>query len=146
MTTYTGATLKATLATINGETIPDSLWELLPDSVAGAQWRGEIWGAARTLSDWLDDEQEYDLDDLQDMTYKLADSEIEDYYSNINRRVQELALWANDDLDQEIATSGFKRDTLTAMNSAYLYCAMRGLYSVLCQWIIDTAEDMGKVA
>ena len=62
----TGATLKATLSTINGKNIPDTLWELLPDSVAGQQWRGEIWDAARTLADWLDDDRDYSLDQLQE--------------------------------------------------------------------------------
>ena len=144
----TGATLKATLSTINGENIPDTLWELLPDSVAGEQWRGEIWDAARTLADWLHDDRDYSLDQLQDMTHQLADSEVEDYYSNINRRVQELALWANSDLDEEVEQlnhgTGFL--TMTSLNTQYLFCAMRGLYSVLVEWATDTAEDMEEVA
>jgi hypothetical protein len=143
----TGATLKATLSTINGDNIPDTLWELLPDTVAGAQWRGEIWGATIRFTEWLNDEQEYTLSDLQDLTGSLADSEVEDYYHNINRRVQELSLWANTDLDEEVAELSHGREslTLTDLNSLYLYCAMRGLYDVLAQWLTDTVEDMEEV-
>lgn len=142
----TGNQLKSILSGVTGEIIPDTLWELLPEHVAGAQWRGEIWGAARTLADWLNDEQEYDLDTLRDMSGQLADSETEDYYANINRRVQELNLWAVDDLDEEVAQSGLYLNTLTDMNSAYLYCAMRGLYETLMQWAIDTAQELEEVA
>ena len=138
----TGATIKATLSTITGENIPSTLWELLPENVAGPQWVGEVWGASRTLSDWLNDEKEYSLDDLQDMTGSLADSEVEDYYSNINRRVQELSLWANTALDEEVASTWSKKlVTYTDMNEAYLYCAMRGLYSVLAQWAMANTEE-----
>jgi hypothetical protein len=144
----TGKQLKSILSDINGDNIPDTLWELLPEHVAGAQWRGEIWNASRTLADWLNGDQDYDLDTLQDLSYELADSEVEDYYVNINRRVQELSLWAIGDLDEEVAETGAERGFLsfTDMNSLYLYCAMRGLYQTLSQWAIDSAEDMEEVA
>lgn len=150
----TGATLKKTLSTVTADSMHTggaagpmaSLWELLPDNVAGPQWVGEIVAAADTFADWLDDSREYDLDDLHDLTYSLADSEVEDYYSNINRRVQELSLWASVELDEEVVSSGIPVVTYTDMNSAYLYCAMRGLYYVLAQWAMDIAEDMEEVA
>lgn len=144
MTTTTGAALKATLSTITADSFPDSLWEELPEHVAGEQWRGEIVDAARTLADWLTDSEEYDLDELQEMSHRLADSEVEDYYSNINRRVQELSLWASSDLDEEVKAcnegTGFL--TITDLNSQYLFCAMRGLYQTLSQWAMDTAEEV----
>lgn len=143
MNTYTGATLKAVLATITAENLPESLWDKLPEHVAGAQWRGEVWGAARTLSDWLDD-SDYELFQLTDLAPSLADSEVEDYYSNINRRVQELSLWAVAELDEEVAVSGIKCESLTDMNAAYLYCAMRGLYHVLAEWAYETAEELAE--
>lgn len=146
----TGATIKSILSTVTADSMTSGgalgsmgyLWEMLPDNVAGPQWVGEIVAAADTFADWLDDEREYDLDDLHDMTYSLADSEVEDYYSNINRRVQELSLWASVELDEEVANSGISIVTYTDMNSAYLYCAMRGLYYVLAQWAIDVAGEM----
>lgn len=151
----TGATLKKTLSTVTADSMTSggalgpmaSLWEMLPDNVAGPQWVGEVVDSARTLADWLTDEREYDLDDLHGMTYELASSEVEDYYSNINKRVQELSLWASVELDEEVASAyGSPIVTYTDMNEAYLYCAMRGLYYVLAQWAMDTAEDMEEVA
>lgn len=147
----TGNQLKSTLSTVtatamhSGGALGDmgGLWELLPGHIAGPSWVGEIVDAADTLANWLDDTREYSLDDLQDMTGELADSECEDYYANINRRVQELSLWANSNLDEEVQELINREDiTLTGLNSLYLYCAMRGLYYVLAQWAIDTAEEM----
>ena len=155
MTTATGAQLKSVLGTVNLESMTNagalgdmaSLWELLPDNVAGPQWVGEIIAAADTLADWLTDERDYSLDDLQDMTGEIANCEIEDYYSTINRRVQELSLRASTDLDEEVAsTYAHSIVTYTDMNSAYLYCAMRGLYYVLAQWVMDTVEELEEVA
>jgi hypothetical protein len=151
----TGATIKSVLSTVTADSMHTggalgsmaSLWELLPDNVAGPQWVGEIVAAADTFADWLDDSREYDLDDLHGLTYELASSEVEDYYSNINRRVQELSLWASVELDEEVASAyDSPIVTYTDMNSAYLYCAMRGLYYVLAQWAMDIAEDMEEVA
>lgn len=137
----TGTQLRGALSTITADNIPATLWELLPDHVAGEQWRGEIIASAYTLKDWIDESEEYDLDRLQDMTFQLADSEVEDYYNNINRRVQELSLWASSDLDEEVQELLRPNPTLTDLNSAYLYCAMRGLYYALSQWAIDTTEE-----
>ena len=155
MTTATGAQLKLVLGTVNLESMTNggalgdmaSLWELLPDHVAGPQWVAEIVDSARTLADWLTDDRDYSLDDLQDMTGEIANCEIEDYYSTINRRVQELSLWASTDLDEEVSsTYAGPIVTYTDMNSAYLYCAMRGLHDVLAQWAMDTAEELEDVA
>lgn len=145
-TTTTGKQLSTLLLTITAENMPNSLWALLPDSVAGPQWRGEIIDAARTLSSWLNDDQEYTLETISDLSPQLADSECEDYYSNINRRVQELSLWANSDLDEEVAQLAGKSSTLTDLNALYLYCAMRGLYYALAQWVMDTVEELEEVA
>lgn len=147
MTTYKGAILSATLNTIKeSKDIPATLWELLPDTVAGPQWIGEVIDCAMTLADWISDSDEYDLDKLQDLTHQLADSECEDYYSNINKRVQELNLWAITDLDEEVAQVATPTTMLTDLNAIYLYCAMKGLYMVLAQWVIDIAEELESVA
>jgi hypothetical protein len=147
MTTYTGSTIKKTLSTVTVESMTNgsmsALWELLSDSVSGPSWVGEIADSAVTLADWLSDDQEYDLNKLHDMTHQLADSEVEDYHSTINKRVQELSLWANSDLDEEVESlnSGTGFLTMTDLNTQYLFCAMRGLYSVLTQWAIEELES-----
>lgn len=155
-TTATGKQLSTLLSSITAEAMHTggacgpmaSLWELLPDTVAGPQWVGEIVDAASTLSSWLNDDEEYTLETISDLTPQLADSECEDYYSNINRRVQELSLWANSDLDEEVAQLAHNDEsqTLTGLNALYLYCAMRGLYYVLAQWVMDRVEELEEVA
>lgn len=146
--TVTGSELVTILSSVTKENIPASLWDLLPSSVAGEQWRGEIIAGAYTLAQWIDDSRSYSLEDLQDLTGQIANSECEDYYSNINTRVQELSLWADSDLDDEVAqlVSTDEPATLTGLNSLYLYAAMRRLDMALAQWAIDTAQDQESVA
>jgi hypothetical protein len=147
MNTIKGATLSAALNTITADNIPVTLWEVLPESGAGPSWVGEVADSAMTLASWLNDDEEYNAEKLSDMTYQLADSEVEDYYSKINTRVQELSLWANSDLDSEVQELINREDiTLTGLNSLYLYCAMRGLYYVLGEWAMDNAEELESVA
>ena len=147
-----GKDIKAVLATVTQESMTNgsmsSLWEKLPDHVAGPNWVGEVVGNAWTLCDWIDDSEEYDLDRLSDMTHQLADSEVEDYYSNINKRVQELSLWAFNELDEEVESlnSGTGFLTITDLNTQYLYCAMRGLYYTLADWALDNAEELEEEA
>lgn len=146
--TFKGSELIDLLSTVSKENIPASLWDLLPSSVAGEQWRGEIIAGAYTLAQWIDDSHSYSLEDLQDMTGQIADSECEDYYSNINTRVQELSLWADSDLDDEVAQLAPTDEaaTLTGLNSLYLYAAMRRLDMALVQWVINTAQELESVA
>lgn len=136
--------LKATLATVTIKSMTNgtmsSLWELLPDMVSGSQWVVEVVDCADRIGDYLGDEIEED--DLMELSYQFADSECEDYYKNINARVQALSLWAYDELDEEVADiTGGEFQTLTDLNSKYLYCAMRGLFQVVAQWAWDNTEE-----
>ena len=147
-----GRDIKTVLATVTQESMTNgsmsSLWEKFPDHVAGPSWVAEVVGNAWALCDWIDDSEDYDLDRLSDMTHQLADSEVEDYYSNINKRVQELSLWAFNELDEEVESlnSGTGFLTITDLNTQYLYCAMRGLYYTLADWALDNAEEAEEEA
>lgn len=131
--------LKATLATVTQDNIPDSLWEVLPDMVSGKEWVAEVVDCADRIGDYLSDEVEED--ELRDLAYQFADSECEDYYKNINARVQALSLWAYDELDEEVQELMRPNPTLNDLNSAYLFCAMRGLFQVVAQWAWDNTEE-----
>ena len=137
--------LKATLATVTIESMTNgtmsSLWEVLPDMVSGQEWVAEIVDCADRVCDYLSDEVEED--ELTELSYQFAESEVEDYYKNINARVQALSLWANSDLDEEVAElrHGKEGCSLTDLNSDYLYCAMRGLFQVVAQWAWDNTEE-----
>jgi len=146
-----GKDIKAVLGTITLESMTDGtmsdLWSELPDHVSGSEWVGEIVDMARTAHDWVSDDQDYNDyndDSLSELSYGIASSEIEDYYSNINKRVQALSLWACNELDDEVAElfNGDVNPSLTDLNSHYLYCAMRGLAYQILTYAYEKAEDL----
>lgn len=128
----TGKELKATLAKIEDGQLFD-IFNLLPEVAGGAEWLGEIKDCARSMGEWLDDDKDYDLDDLRDLGGQWANSECEDYYKNINARVQALDLWASNDLDEEVQeiNEGAGYPSLTDLNSQYLCSAMRRLWDAV---------------
>jgi hypothetical protein len=140
----TGKELKATLAKIeNGERF--DIFRLLPDIAGGEVWAAEIEDCARSMGEWLDDERDYDLDDLRDLGGQWSNSECEDYYNNINKRVQDLSLWASNELDAEVQdiTGGGDSaySTLTALQGIYLYCAMRQLWDAVADQAHQNTES-----
>ena len=141
-----GKQIRATLSTITQESMTNGsmseLWEELPDFISGSDWVGEIADMARTASDWVSDDEEYTEDRLTDLSDNLANSECEDYYVNINRRVQALSLWAYDELDEEVMEFQLNGKTLTDLNNAYLYCAMRGLAYQVLTYAYNKAEEL----
>jgi hypothetical protein len=142
-----GKEIKAVLATINTESMTNGsmsdLWSELPDFISGAAWVGEIHDMAAMSADWLGDDEEYTADIVDDLPSQLANSEVEDYYANINKRVQDLSLWAYGELDDEVAelTDG-RSQTLTDLNSLYLYCAMRGLAYRILNYAFTKAGEL----
>ena len=145
-----GKELKAVLSTITTESMTNGtmseLWETLPDFISGSDWVGEIADMARTASDWVSDDEEYTEDRLTDLSNDLGNSECEDYYVNINKRVQALSLWAYDELDDEVNDMTGGGDgaysTLTALNSLYLFCAMRGLAYQILTYAYEKALEL----
>ena len=139
--------LIAALDEINAANIPggnmSALWDKLPDYVAGPNWIGEIIDAASQWQGYIYKDKEYSLDDLTDYVGELANSECEDYYSNINKRVQDLSLWAYPELDQAVEDLGGGSDgTLTGLNSIYLYAAMDSLYRAVIEYAYERAEEL----
>jgi hypothetical protein len=137
-----GKQLKETLLKVEaGEYF--SIFNLLPEVAGGEAWAGEIKDCARSMQEWLDDEKEYDIDDLRDLGHQWADSEVEDYHNNINARVQSLSLWASPDLDAEVeelnAGTGFL--SLTSLNTQYLFCAMRQLWDAVADQAFQNTEE-----
>ena len=139
----TGQDIKATLDIISrGENYYD-IWNLLPEVASGTMWQGEIKDCASRIMEYLEDGKEYDLDDLRDWGGEFANLECEDYYSNINRRVQNLDLWASDELDAEVTeiVADDREMTLTKLQGIYLYYAMRQLWDAVAdQAYINTDE------
>ena len=139
--------LIAALNEINAANIPGgnmgALWNKLPDYVAGGNWIGEIIDAADRWKDYIYEDKDYSLDDLIDYVYELANGECEDYYSNINKRVQDLSLWARPELDYAVAELGNTGDdTLTGLNSLYLYAAMEALFRAVIEYAYERAAEL----
>ena len=123
--------IKQALSEITQESMTNgsmsSLWEMLPDYVAGSQWVGEIVDLSEQLSDYC---------------AEIADGETQDYYSNINKRVQELSLWAYPTLDVSVAELGtHNAGTITSLNSLYLYCAMRESLESIAGYVARRVEE-----
>ena len=143
-----GKAIKTALSGITQESMTNGtmgdLWDKFPDYVAGSDWVGEILDMAQKASDWISDEDDY-TDTATDISIHLADSEVEDYYSNINKRVQELALWARPELDNEVeewagGSEGFQ--SLTDLNSQYLFSAMYRLAYSILEYASEKAEEL----
>ena len=149
--TMQGKQIKATLSTITRESMTNGsmseLWEELPDFISGSDWVSEIADMARTASDWVSDDEEYTEDTVTDNSIHIADSEVEDYHVNINKRVQALSLWAYPELDDEVAEffGGEVNPSLTDLNSHYLFCAMQGLAYRILTYAYNKAEELEEV-
>ena len=141
--------LTAALDEINAANIPggdmSALWDKLPDYVAGPNWIGEIIDAANRWKDYVYEDKDYSLDELTDYVHELANGECEDYYSNINKRVQELSLWAYPAIDSDVEDliGGQLTDTtLTGLNSLYLFAAMRSLFAAVIEYAYERAAEL----
>jgi hypothetical protein len=123
------------------------LWDELPDMVSGQTWVAEIIDIAYNMREYLSNNEEISQNKLTDLGHEYANSEIEDYYSNINKRVQGLSLWAYNELDDEVselAGEGFK--SITDLNSLYLFCAVRGLWDSVARWATSQVEALEEVS
>jgi pyruvate dehydrogenase complex dehydrogenase (E1) component len=141
--------LTAALDEINAANIPggdmSALWDKLPDYVAGPNWIGEIIDAASRWKDYIYEDKDYSLDELTDYVHELANGECETYYSHINKRVQDLSLWAYPAIDSDVEdlTGGQIVDlTLTGLNSLYLFAAMRSLFAAVIEYAYERAAEL----
>jgi hypothetical protein len=141
--------LIAALDEINAANLPGgtmgALWDKLPDYVAGPNWIGEILDAASRWKDYIYEDKDYSLDQLTDYVHELANGECEDYYSNINKRVQNLSLWAYPAIDsdvEELIGGQLVDITLTGLNSLYLFAAMRSLFQAVIEYAYERAEEL----
>jgi hypothetical protein len=139
----TAALKEITADNLSGGKLGD-LWSKLPDYVGGGNWLGEIADAASQWLGYIYEDKDYQLEDLLDYIGELADGECADYYSNINKRVQELSLWAYPELDYSVAElgGGVNDGSLTGLNSLYLYCAMDNLYRCVIEYAYDRAAEL----
>jgi len=140
----TAALDEITVANLTNGSLSD-LWSKLPDYVGGPKWVGEIADAAYQWQGYIYEDKDYSLEDLTDYVHELSNGECEDYYSNINKRVQELSLWAYPAIDSDVEDliGGQLVDTtLTGLNSLYLFAAMRSLFAAVIEYAYERAIDL----
>ena len=97
------------------------------------------------MQGYVYDDKDYQLEDLLDYIGELADSECADYHTNINKRVQDLSLWAYPEIDNNVLEllDPERGDlSLTGLNSLYLYCAMDSLYRAVIEYAYDKAAEL----
>ena len=137
----TGKQLTATLEKIREGELYD-IFNLLPDIAGGAVWLGEVKDTAMSMQGYLNDDEEYSLEDLRDKGGEYANSECEDYYNNINTRVQALSLWASNELDEEVQmiNEGRGFPSRTDLNAQYLCSAMRQMWDAVADQAYENAE------
>lgn len=137
-----GKQLKETLLKVEAGELYD-IFTLLPEVAGGAVWLDTIKDTARDVRDYLADDEDYDLDDLRDFSMSYAEREVEDYHVNINKRVQELSLWASPELDSDVQELNEGRDypSLTDLNTQYLYCASVQIFSAVVDQAFQNTEE-----
>jgi hypothetical protein len=137
-----GKQLKETLVKVEAGELYD-IFNLLPEVAGGAAWLGIIKDTAQDMRDYLNDEEDYTLEDLRDLSMSYAERECEDYHSNINKRVQELSLWASPELDSDVQelNEGREYPSLTDLNTQYLYAASVQLFSAVADQAFQNTEE-----
>ena len=137
-----GKQLKETLVKVEAGELYD-IFNLLPEVAGGAAWLGIIKDTAQDMRDYLNDEEDYTLEDLRDLSMSYAERECEDYHSNINKRVQELSLWASPELDSDVQelNEGREYPNLTDLNTQYLYAASVQLFSAVADQVFQNTEE-----
>jgi hypothetical protein len=136
-----GKQLKETLLKVEAGELYN-IFNLLPEVAGGAVWLDTIKDTARDMRDYLADDKDYDLDELRDLSMSYAESEVEDYHSTINKRVQELSLWASPELDSDVQELNQGRDypCLTDLNTQYLYAASVQLFGAVADQVFQNTE------
>lgn len=136
-----GKNLLATLKKIEeGETF--DIWNLLPDVASGKEWAGEIKDGAQAVAEYIQEDEDYDLDDLRDNSHEYADNCTASSYKYIHDQVHELGLWASGDIEAEVSElAGNEVVSLTKLESLYYYTAMRMVFDAVADQAFENTEE-----
>lgn len=138
------AILKVVNEIENGEYY--SVWNLLPDVASGEEWVGEIKDACSSLRDYINEEEDYDLDEMRDWSAEYADNACASSYKYIHDQVHALSLWASNDIESEIEDFGALATTdIKKLESLYYYVAMRMVFDAVADQAHQNAEEQEEV-
>jgi len=126
------------------ESIPHEIWQSLPDIASGTEWTDFIADTAQRMTDYIYDENKT-LEDILDFGNEFADDQCVDTYAGTNKQVQELSLWASNDLDSAVEelSEGFK--SLTRVNTLYLYEASRWTWGAVARYVFNKVTELEEV-
>ena len=126
------------------ESIPHEIWQSLPDIASGTEWTDFIADTAQRMTDYIYDENKT-LEDILDFGNEFADDQCVDTYAGTNKQVQELSLWASNDLDSAVEelSEGFK--SLTRVNTLYLYKASRWTWGAVARYVFNKVTELEEV-
>ena len=136
-----GKNLLVTLKKIEeGETY--DIWNLLPDVASGEEWAGEIKDGAQAVADYIQEDEDYDIDDLRDNSHEYADRCTASSYRHIHDQVHELRLWASNDIEAEVSElAGNEIVSLTKLEALYYYTAMRMVFDAVADQAFQNTEE-----
>lgn len=117
------------------------IWNLLPEAASGPVWGKEIEYTAGRIREYVEAENDYSLEDLRDLSAEYANSECENYYTEINKEVQELSLWAMPEIEEEVAALGMPEASLTKLMSSYLYTAKRMVWDAIADQAFQQEDE-----
>jgi hypothetical protein len=141
-----GKALLETLEKIKGGETYD-IFNLLPEIAGGSLWLDEIKDTALYMQGYITESEDYDLDKLRDFGGEYANGQCEDYYSNINKRVQELSLWASNDIEEHLEGMGYEGGkSITDLNAQYLCSAMWIIWDAVADQLFQQAEQLEEVS
>jgi hypothetical protein len=136
-----GKNLLVTLKKIEeGETY--DIWNLLPDVASGEEWAGEIKDGAQAVADYIQEDEDYNIDDLRDNSHEYADGCTASSYKHIHDQVHELRLWASNDIEAEVSElAGNEVVSLTKLEALYYYTAMRMVFDAVADQAFENTEE-----
>lgn len=136
-----GKNLLVTLKKIEeGETY--DIWNLLPDVASGEEWAGEIIDGAQAVAGYIQEDEDYNIDDLRDNSHEYADGCTASSYRHIHDQVHELRLWASNDIEAEVSElAGNEVVSLTKLEALYYYTAMRMVFDAVADQAFENTEE-----
>lgn len=152
MNTKKGSELQALLSTIkhrdlndeNSFGISSDLWACMPDQAAGSAWVGFMVQVAEEIAEDLNEDQEYSFDDLTENVLEYADNNTPPYYKDQFTMVNELDLWAINDIEETVegrlAYDPENPLTLRSLMGVYCAAAYEITWLAICNFIMSEEE------
>lgn len=124
-----------------------SVWNLLPEVASGKEWIGEIKDACQAVADYIEEDEDYELEDLRDYGHEYADNCASSSYKYIHDQVHALNLWASDEIESQVDEYyGDTRQDLKKLEQLYYYVAMRMTFDAVADQAFENSEELEEAS